>query len=130
MRAGIAAAISLGLLIFLTWRMLGPEGLTSAGAVAPVEVRTAVQSGLPVLLEFSADWCAPCKQVKPVVVELAEELKGRAQIVSVDVDANPEFASEYRVSALPCFVALRNGAETHRATGAIPKWEMRRLLGL
>ena len=130
MKAGIAAAISLGLLIFLTWRLIGSDGAALPGNTVPASVRAAVQSGQPVLLEFSATWCAPCQQVKPLLKELAEEFKGRAQVVSVDVDEYPEFAAGYRVTTLPSFFALRNGIEIHRATGALPKWEMRRLLGL
>lgn len=117
-------------LVYITWSALGPSTRTPGGSGAPAEVRVALESRLPVLLEFGATWCPPCRQVKPVVHELAQELKGRAQIVQIDVDERPDYSARNGVSSIPCFIVLRDGKEVARQVGAIPKSEMRRMLGL
>lgn len=99
-------------------------GLTS-GALAVVRT-----SKLPVLVEFYADWCGPCRVVGPVVESLAEDLKGRAMVVRLNVDSETAAAREHGVRSIPTFIAFRNGRETAREVGAIPRARMLRLLGL
>ena len=121
-----------GLFGFLVWSAFGPMGITTAAAPSggPSAYRSALGSGQPVLLEFSATWCGPCQQVKPLVHELAAELTGKAKVVPLDVDQEPALASQYNVRSIPCFIALRDGRESARQVGVIPKAEMKRLLGL
>jgi thioredoxin 1 len=121
-----------GLFAFMLWAAFGPVGKASSSGPSggPAAYRAALASGQPVLLEFSADWCGPCQQVKPLVHELAAEVAGKAKVVPIDVDQQPDLAQQYGVSGIPCFVVLRNGKESGRQVGAIPKSEMKRLLGL
>jgi len=65
-----------------------------------------------------------------VVQELATELRGRARVLKVDVDAERELAAQYNISGIPCFVVVKNGREVAREVGGISKMEMRRMLGL
>ena len=131
MKAGdIVVYLFGGLLVFITWSALGPSSRAPSGSGSPSDVRMAIESKQPVLLEFSATWCPPCQQVKPLVHELANEVKGRAQVIQIDVDERAEYASLHKVRSIPCFIVLRNGKETDRMVGAIPKSEMRRMLGL
>jgi thioredoxin 1 len=97
----------------------------ASGAVASVGM-----SNLPVLVEFYADWCGPCRVVGPVVESLAEDLKGRAMVLRVNVDSEMAAARDHGVRSIPTFIAFRNGRETAREVGAIPRERMLRLLGL
>lgn len=117
---------------WLAWASLGSFGSTAPASASggPAAYHLAMASSQPVLLEFSATWCGPCQQVKPLVHELAAELQGKAKVVPLDVDQQPALAQQYGVRGIPCFIALRNGKETGRIAGAIPKSEMKRLLGL
>ena len=116
--------------MYITWSAFGPSTRTPGGSGAPPEVRLALESKLPVLLEFGATWCPPCREVKPLVQELENELKGRAHIVRIDIDERPDYSARNGVKSIPCFIALKDGKETARQIGAIPKSEMRRMLGL
>lgn len=126
----IAIYLSGAVLVYITWNALGPSTLKPGGYGAPAEVRAALSSKLPVLLEFGATWCPPCRQVKPVIQELSTELQGRAHIVQIDVDERPDYAGRNGVSSIPCFVAMRDGKEIARKVGAISKAEMKQMLGL
>ena len=132
MKLGTLGLIALGgAFAFVVYAAFSPAPPPpgGAGAVFP-GVAAALASGRPVLLEFSATWCGPCQKVKPDVESLAHELQGKAEVVSIDVDEQRELAAQYKVRSIPCFVALKNGQEVARQTGAIPKSEMRRMLGL
>lgn len=117
---------------FIAYAVIMPLG--PASGVGPkasaAEISSALASSQPVLLNFSATWCGPCRQVAPVVHELATELRGRARVLKVDVDAERELAAQYNISRIPCFVVFKNGREVAREVGAISKMEMRRMLGL
>jgi thioredoxin 1 len=94
------------------------------------QLNSALASGQPVLLEFYAEWCPPCRTVGPMVDELARELEGKAKVVRVNVDEYSDIAREYGVQSIPAFIALKNGRETSRKVGAIEKAAMRSMLGL
>ncbi|WP_308374117.1 MULTISPECIES: thioredoxin domain-containing protein [unclassified Streptomyces] len=79
----------------------------------------------PVLVEFTADWCPPCRQMGPVLSALAAEEGERLKIVQLDVDANPETTHAYRVLSMPTFVVFRAGEPVKSMVGARPE---RRLL--
>ncbi|MET9484222.1 thioredoxin [Streptomyces sp. SID3212] len=80
---------------------------------------------LPVLVEFTADWCPPCRQLAPVLSAVAAEEAGRLRIVQLDVDTNPEITTRYGVLAMPTLLLFRDGEPVKSMVGARPK---RRLL--
>ncbi|MFJ5213639.1 thioredoxin family protein [Streptomyces sp. NPDC088354] len=82
-------------------------------------------AGLPVLVEFGADWCPPCRQIEPVLRELAREEEGRLKVVQLDVDHNPWAQSAYGVLSVPTLMVFRDGEPVWSAVGARTK---RRLL--
>jgi thioredoxin 1 len=93
----------------------------------PTEVR---DSDVPVLVDFWAAWCPPCRVISPILDELAERHDGRIKVAKVDVDAYPELAAEYRVSGIPTLVLVENGEATRTLVGARPLAVLERELGL
>jgi thioredoxin 2 len=102
----------------------------------PIEVDAATfdeivkEARVPVLVDFWAEWCGPCKMAAPEVHALAREMAGRAIVVKVDTEAHPEVAARYRVQGIPNFVVLRNGQVVMQRAGVAPRAEMRRWLEL
>lgn len=73
------------------------------------------------VVDFSATWCGPCKMLAPVLEELSEEMSERINFYNVDVDENPELASEYEITNIPAILLLKNGKEVARNIGFQPK---------
>jgi thioredoxin 1 len=80
-----------------------------------------VQSSIPVMVDFFAEWCGPCKQIAPVVDELAGEYDGKVKIVKVNVDESQASAEKFGVMSIPTLVFVKGGEEVDRVTGALPK---------
>ena len=80
-----------------------------------------LNSQTPVLIDFFAEWCGPCKMMAPVLDEVARDYAGKLKVVKVDVDESGETAAKFGVTAMPTFVLVKNGQETFRRVGAAPK---------
>lgn len=82
----------------------------------------------PILVDFWASWCGPCKKIAPALNELARELYGSARVAKVNVDENEDLASRFCVRSIPMLVVFKDGRIVDQMIGAVPKDEIRRLL--
>lgn len=87
-----------------------------------------LQSERPVLVDFYADWCGPCKLISPVLAELARDFDGRVEIRKVDVDANPGLAAQYGVRGVPTLVLFQAGKAREKLVGLRARGEIKALL--
>jgi len=87
-----------------------------------------LKSELPVLVDFWAEWCAPCKRLTPKVKELAEEFGAKLRVVKLDVDANPRTAAKFQVRAMPTLLLIKNGTVVGQLVGDQPKDKIKALI--
>ena len=99
------------------------KAVTDASFVADV-----LQADKPVLVDFWAEWCGPCRKVSPVLDEIAGELGDKIQVVKLNIDENPETARAYRVMSVPTLTVFKNGQPVQSIAGAKPKGELVRLI--
>ncbi|MEB4614883.1 thioredoxin [Leucobacter sp. M11] len=87
-----------------------------------------LKSDVPVLVDFWAAWCGPCRAVGPILDQIAEEQQGKLRIVKVNVDENPQLSAQYRITSIPAMKVFQNGAEVTEIIGAQPKQSIERAL--
>lgn len=90
--------------------------------------REVVQSRVPVLVDFYADWCGPCRMLAPTLERLAVEFSGKAKIVKVNVDEEPELANRFQVASIPTLVFLVGGKVVSTTSGLAPESGLRQAL--
>ncbi|NLK04346.1 MAG: thioredoxin [Clostridiales bacterium] len=83
--------------------------------------KEALEADMPVLVDFYADWCGPCKMMAPVIDELAKEYEGKVKIGKLNVDDNPETARQYRVMTIPTLIIYKNGELVDTVVGVVAK---------
>jgi thioredoxin 1 len=87
-----------------------------------------IKSEKPVLVDFYADWCGPCKAMEPVIKDVARAVQGKARVIKVDIDKSTEAAQAYGVSAVPTFIIFKNGKIVWRHPGMIDKKSLMNVL--
>ena len=87
-----------------------------------------LKSNVPVLVDFSADWCGPCKMMAPLIDELADEYEGEMKIGKINVDQSPDIAQKYNVMSIPMFAFFKNGEVVETAVGALNKAKLQAII--
>ena len=90
--------------------------------------KTVLKSQVPVVVDFWAPWCGPCKMVAPVLDKLAEEFAGKILIAKVNTDENPQWAQSYNVQGIPTMLFIADGKVVHQQVGALPEPMLRSVL--
>jgi thioredoxin len=83
--------------------------------------KTVLESKQPVLVDFWAAWCGPCRMIAPFVEEIARDYAGKAMVAKLDTDANPQTPMKYGIMGIPTLIIFKDGREVDRIVGAVPK---------
>jgi thioredoxin len=112
--------------------MAAKPGAAAASSVPYVNEqdfeREVLRSELPVLIDFTADWCAPCKQVAPEVEAVARELEGKAKVVKIDIDKSKRLATSLRIQAVPTFMVIHRGRPVAGEQGVLRRAQLREMI--
>ena len=96
--------------------------------VSVQETKEKIQAGKPLMIDFYADWCGPCKMLSPMVEALSQEFEGRVEILKINVDDAREFALEYSVMSIPTLIGFKGGKILFQEVGFMPKSELKRMV--
>ena len=87
-----------------------------------------IQSETPVLVDFFAEWCGPCKVQSPILAEIAREMNGKLKVIKIDVDKNPEIAGRFQIRGVPTLALFKNGQSLWRQSGLVDKRNLMSIL--
>lgn len=89
-----------------------------------------LKSDVPVLVDFTATWCGPCKQLAPIVEKIASEQQGKVKVFKLDIDENPQLTAKYGVRSVPTVLVFKGGAKAGQHVGLTTKDKLEKLLGV
>ena len=90
--------------------------------------KNVLESEIPVLVDFFADWCGPCQTMAPVLAELADQFEGRFKVVKVNIENSQQITEQYNISSIPTLIIFKNGQESRQVVGALPKTELESMM--